>query len=256
LAYHGQPPHRRLYAIPTDVEELRHYRNVKLHNADIVATSLDGNGNLNFVEGTICCAVQRPAGGPVYLLGCHHVFALSKILPNVPPNVELVGAPPPGQPPRIARSSGFFGYIDSEGFFLDSALLTLDQPMNTRQYVPDPTPANGIVSRVVDLASLASIHITPTNQVPVEMFKAWFNFDQPWYPWQVRQKWVVEYHFTTGAATAEGNSGSPVFNVSASAFQGMHIAGNETSAFALPAFELLRASHYGITTGDERLQLV
>lgn len=250
FTYYQSGGGRKLCAVPTDVHgRKQHYRGARLQQANPRVRARSAQ-RLVHADGVPACAVQMPAGGPTYLLGCHHVFALSKFERTVPPDVVLSDL---ASGASVGQSCDFFGFVDQEGFFLDAALIELSPQTPVRQVVPEPIPGFTSPQFVHEIADRFIIQ-TPDGPVGARFVNVWGQFDTLPYLWPVWQKWVVEMEFDGGVRTSEGHSGSPVFDAADPAsFQGMHIGRDGGRAFMLPAFELLRAAHYGLTNVEQTL---
>ena len=244
---------RLLCAVPVDVEDGRHYDNIQLHgNPRVRATTASSPV---YVNGVTCCGVRGPGGlGPMYALGCHHVFAMSEAVTFVPMGISVTLQ---SDNSLVGLLSQYYGIVDDDGFFLDAALV--ESTENNAAFAITEPSIEFWAQRVIELADACSIH-TPEGNLDADLVKVWPEFDRIPYPTlgYVKQRYIVELHVLQGV-TQKGDSGSPIFNRDGGGiFQGMHIAGDPNTArsYMIPAFELLRAEHYGFGMDDRFLQLV
>lgn len=241
---------RRLCAIPTDVRGLNQLGDVLPHGNQMVHAQRSPYWSF----GMGCCAV-RLNEGKRYLLGCHHVLALSEVVQPVPDQVDVLS--PASRDKFIGRLSGYFGVVNPDGTFIDAALAEIDDLNDLNDVVLEPPPNGRFVQDAGELAHVCVIRAAGHIEIPAHFVTV--HYDYPLANWgalgTVRLPVLVEIQ-SQSAPAEPGDSGSPVFDETGSVFQGMHIGGTDHGrAFFIPAFELLRASNYGMSGGDEMLRL-
>jgi hypothetical protein len=241
---------RRFCAIPTDVRGLNQLGDVLPHGNQMVHAQSDPYWSF----GMGCCAV-RLNEGKRYLLGCHHVLALSEVVQPVPDQVNVLSAA--SRQKYIGRLSGYFGVVNPDGTFIDAALAEIDDLNDLNDVVLEPPPNGRFVQDAGELAHLCIIRAAGHVEIPARFVTV--HYDYPLANWgalgTVTLPVLVEIQ-SQSAPAEPGDSGSPVFDETGSVFQGMHIGGTDDGrAYFIPAFELLRASNYGMSGGDEMLRL-
>lgn len=232
----------RLCAVPTEVLSERHTGEFELQGNGMVTAWAGGIS----VGGMPCCVV-RLDDGPVYLLGCYHVFALADVMKDFPGAVEISLPARPGQ--IVGNLSPYFGGIQTDGDFFDAALADVIDPGTLARLMAEPVQDCRVVQGEEQLAMSCSIHTRRGIDVAADWvavlrdFRAQaFNGDVYVFPAVVELK-------ARQTLTANGDSGSPVFDDTGTIFQGMHIAGTDQGyAYFIPAYELLRAVNYGMTS--------
>lgn len=240
-------PH--LCAVPTDVHgQQQHYRKTRLQGIPVRADSNLASGTAN---GVATCAVQAEAGGPVFLMSCHHVFAMSSVLTPVPNDVVVTDTA--GN--EVGRDCDFYG--DPGDDFVDAALVRYTGAADVRRVVPEPNRFHVYPNSTAGIAASFRIHAPQGGTVIARRSNIWPSYDQLPYPFPARQQNLVEMTIESGL-TQDGDSGSPVFDSDDATFQGMHIALTQEEdgtfkAFMLPAFEILRAAHLQMTSDETQM---
>ena len=241
----GKPRH---CAVPTDVQALALFGKVSSHaNGPVHAE------DVNFwTQGVACCAA-RLNGGARYLVGCHHVLALSDETAGYTLPV-LVSSASSGQP--IGNLSGYLGNVNASGEFFDAALAWVTDDTAVGAVVLEPPADAQYAQSPAELAPTCEIR---TFRGPITGQYANMLYDFPvdvWGAYRNIKLAVVVVLQTSGDLPQKGDSGSPVFDETGMVFQGMHIGGSpDGRAFFIPAFELLRASNYALSFDDQMLQL-
>lgn len=248
-----------LVSLPVDVIESADFR---LHYAQVTARSASAGRHQT---GVVCCLARRDiAGSKIFALGCHHVLALSKILPMTPRDV-LAYAPPEAPDDCIGRLSDFCGIMRPDfQYSFDAALidvtadLSLVEPVvamrnTTAFYRRDLMPSR---YRILTPDRLGA----PGRSIPAKFVRVKPDCDEITYAWspphRIVQQEVYELQVTNGALPPEvGDSGSPVTGLDG-AFAGMHIAGKGDRTLMIPAYELLLERNYGFSSGGKHLKLL
>ncbi len=248
LAYCTLGGKRRLCAIPTDIADGRSYARVRAHANSLVWASTPSV--VSIVRGGFCCAVQYRGSGPVYGLGCFHVFGMLG-----------VGGQPPSQVTVKNASNAPIGRLAyyqpiSQNQIFDAAVVEITDLAAFQALVKEPRPnALSAVDENGLSKSAYSIHSFQNGPLDATFVGVWpedssgkIRYNH--YP-NLRQKAaLVELRILASRVTSGGDSGSPVFNGSGTILQGMHLGGDNRKVFFLPAYELLRASNYLFTSGD------
>jgi hypothetical protein len=229
------------YKIPTDVEELGSGSPHAEVNLALGIRAAAPQNAARGVPGAACCVVEQvdqPSNR--YVLGCHHVLALSLLTQqcNAEPSTvrargsaELVGS--------------LFEYIPMSGTgqpCLDAAIALVDPGAGVSWN------SSGVVPTQVEpgVQSPRGCRVyTPDGDLPAQFVKEWANVPLP-YPscGQV----VIECAYQFLADTKGGHSGSPVMEPDGT-LHGMHFWGDVSQrlAFAIPAFVLFRPGLFSVS---------
>ena len=229
------------YSIPTDVEELGEggpHGMVNLAAGIRASSQLDSSLG---VPGSVCCLVEQ-VDQPLnrYILGCHHVLALSFLTQHC--NAE----------PSTVRSRGtaelvgnLFEHLPMSGTgqpCLDAAIALVDPGAQVAWNAAGLAPTR--VEPGVD-SPRGCFVFTPDGALPAQFVKEWANIPLT-YPkcGQV----VIECAYQFQADTVGGHSGSPVMQPDGT-LHGMHFWGDvsQRMAFAIPAFVLFRPGLFSVT---------
>lgn len=250
---------RRRCAIPTDVNDSERYRGVKPQNNEKILATSPG---YPWCEGVFCCAVRYPGKPQIYGIGCHHVLAMSEIIPEVPPTVEVVRGS--NQQQVLGHLGDYHGIVGPGREFFDAAAIEMAEEVVRAQVINQPPPGILVVPRASGLPGGEARYVIKTprgNNIlatrtgvlsgPIVEYEVLENY----HGGELSAKVLIELK-TQGDFTQTGDSGSPVFDEAESTFMGMHIAGIGNRAFFIPAWELLQASNYYFTTGQTKFELV
>lgn len=222
------------YSIPTDVEEIaggqpQSGANLAL-GINVVSTK---NQNVS-LDGAACCIV-RQVNNPTnrYVLGCHHVLALSLGSPQCAPADAYVR--PRSSPYVVGRLYEYLTMSPGGVRSLDAA-LALVNPLSMTEWNAGgvkPTRVEPGVARPLNCRIF-----TPRGSLNAQFVKEWANVSLP-YPNCGTVVIAAVYQFV--ADTLPGDSGSPVMQLDGT-LHGMHFWGDPTQrmAFAIPAFMLFR----------------
>ena len=230
FAERGQTLGRGRVLVPTDVVVARV---AKIHGAG-GASARGTFRDSGPVDGTNCCLI-RMAGDPrPHVLGCNHVIFLTELRPN-PTAAELPGFQLSfgGQiigPPELRITVGT----------IDAAIVPF----------PTATPGDELVGRPeVRLAdwvrseAVLPYHcqaLTARDEVPLEYDGVGphevccFHGNGTNYTYPM----VLQYKYVTGKRTIPGDSGSPWVD-SNNRLVALHVAGDDTHAFAIPMYTLI-----------------
>ena len=228
-------------AIPTDIEELGRGRP---HGAIDLGSGVRASNQSNSaqgVPGAVCCVVEQ-TDNPLnrYLLGCHHVLALSLLTQScnaIATNVQS----------RLTAQvvAQLFEYLPMSGTgqpCLDAAIALVEPGADVTWSSSGVSPS--VVEPGVDSPTNCAMY-TPDGLVPARFVKEWANIPLR-YP--KCGTVVIEAAYQFQAATVGGHSGSPVMSPDGT-LHGMHFWGDpqQLLAFALPAFVLFRPGLFSVT---------
>ncbi|WP_426175975.1 trypsin-like serine protease [Massilia sp. TWR1-2-2] len=239
-AYVHNGMNRTRYKIPTDVEELGNGVPHAMQNlANGISSSATANQALSLRGAACCIVVQKKQPTNRFLLGCHHVLALSLLNPQLKATDTYIR--PRSSPNVVGR---LYEYLTMSAFgkpCLDAA-IALANPASEIFW-----NANGVMPRYVEPGTnrpLACAIFTPNGPRAAQFVKEWANVPLR-YPGCGDV--VIEAAYQFLADTAPGDSGSPVMEQNGT-LHGMHFWGDETQrmAFAIPAFMLFRPGRFSI----------
>lgn len=229
------------YSIPTDVEELGEGVPHGMMNLAMgIRASSQRDASLG-VPGAVCCLVEQ-VDQPLnrYILGCHHVLALSFLTHQCdaePSTVRTRGT--------AELVGNLFEHLPMSGTgqpCLDAAIALVDSDAQLVWDTAGITPTR--VEPGIDSPSGCFVY-TPDGAFPAQFVKEWANIPLI-YPkcGQV----VIECAYQFQADTIGGHSGSPVMQPDGT-LHGMHFWGDvsQRMAFAIPAFVLFRPGLFSVT---------
>jgi len=244
---------RQLCAVPTDVAAADDYKAVRPHQGG--SALVEADAPLGGERGVIGCVVKVPGGGDQYFaLGCLHVLALAaEYYPEYPPGATLSLA---SNAAAMGALSGYLGVLqEAPELSFDAALAAVSNRQVLNQAAIKPRPGSFAMSpgQVPDgydiwtgngpISVLKQVVWGPEHPLPYELGGGIV---------QVVHTAVIESETPQGAPTTHGDSGSPVVSSDGQMLLGMHIAGDGTAAFMIPAYELLRCDNYigGLPSGQ------
>lgn len=238
FAYATAGDRRRLCAVPTDVEDGRHYAAIKPDASTTVV--VDGD-----TFGTLVCAITRSSQplGSIFAIGCRHVLSA------------------PGAGATLTASGRNIGVsIDVRGELspritpcLDAQLAKL-QDADAKHAVFGRLQIKGMAASLGEVRALPSYFIV-TPDGPIEAH----------YAGEAPVEWAIDYpelgpiHHALllkslpETPTSAGHSGSPVLtDPDGGVLLGMHIGANvdERIAYMIPAWHLLDAKRYANADGE------
>jgi hypothetical protein len=229
---------RRLCLVPTDVEALPkgspHY--TEDLSGGVAVQEVNAQGPR--LTGAACCLVQEAGGPRRFLLGCHHVLALSAVNgPNATTQVDV----------KLVSNNAYIGGLYSfmplmaDGTpCLDAALASVEDPSWLGPDFGQFKVAE--VSNGADLPKTGQI-LTPRLAVPALFVKAWNShpLDYPFGPV------VIEMVYQFEAKTYPGDSGAPVIGEDGTLY-GMHFWGTDEpgTSMAIPAFLLFQSGQFQV----------
>lgn len=239
LAYVQSRGKRLRCHVPTDVEELG--SGGKPHMAANVAlgvTAISASTGTSRIAGGICCVAQEIGGDRNrYLLGCHHVLALSKVGNTCTARPAVV---------RDTATGIVVGTLFEAAPLAAGGAISIDAAIAIVPPGTDVTWKFG--TRPVRPVRIASSAMPPTNcsiyspreviPIPSIFVKQWSRVPLD-YPCGTV---VIETAYQFRAVTKEGDSGSAVMSPDGMLY-GMHFWGNTVNevALAIPAYVLFRA---------------
>lgn len=226
--------------IPTDVEELG---SGKLHSAINLALGIRASSvkdDAVGVPGAICCVVEQ-IDQPLnrYVLGCHHVLALSLLTMNCSATQSTIRDRSAN---RIIGHLFDFTAMSGDGqTCVDAALALVDPRADVRWNRSGVSPSS--IDPGVEPPEGCFVY-TPDGRLPAHFVKEWANVPLL-YP-QCGQV-VIESAYQFQADTIGGHSGSPVMKPDGT-LHGMHFWGDvsQSMAFAIPAFVLFRPGLFSV----------
>lgn len=231
---------RTLYAIPTDIEEMGSGAPQFAANLAHGIRAVAAKNQALALKGATCCIVrQKNSTSNRFLLGCHHVLALSLLSTQCSAADAYVR--PRNSTETVGRLYEYLPLAASGRPCLDAA-LALASPSASLQWSAGgrrPTKVEPGVQR-----PLACRIYTPEGDIPATFVKEWANVPLP-YPRCGMV--VIEAAYQFVAPTLEGHSGSAVME-SDGTLHGMHFWGDVTQnmAFAIPAFMLFRPGRFSV----------
>jgi hypothetical protein len=235
---------RRLCLIPTDVLMLGRGRP---HNVVVVRPP---SGLLPFLIGTACCRVRvQGERGARFLLGCHHVFTLSKTDRDAAPldKARLFRLWPDGTEERIGTLDRYANLTPAPPRYgMDAALVRIENDNALRNWsVLLPSSVSG-GARVPEAFWI----FTPGRALRAQYEGVAVNLSLDWGNGvEVRIRTAYE----SIAKTQDGDSGSPVIS-DEGVLLGMHFYGlirtidgrDQKVSLAIPAHELFSDSTFGV----------
>jgi hypothetical protein len=235
---------RRLCLIPTDVLALGRGRP---HNVVVVRPP---SGLVPLLIGTACCRVRvQGERGARFLLGCHHVFTLSKTDRDAAPldKARLFRLWPDGTEERIGALDRYANLTPAlPRYGMDAALVRIENDNALRNW------SVLVPSSVSDGASVPEAFwiFTPGRALRAQYEGVAVNLSLDWGNGvEVRIRTAYE----SIAKTQDGDSGSPVIS-DEGVLLGMHFYGlirtidgrDQKVSLAIPAHELFSDSTFGV----------
>ncbi len=251
----GQPYKRELCAVPTDIECGEEYQ----------ITPYSGNNGRSLIkawnkdlgrrlDGVITCEVKLPYpfNDGRYILGCHHVFAMSVLTEpgSIPPiNTEILY-----DDTTVGKLTSLRGRLvpESQGSSFDVALAIVPENNVAKSKLKEALQGLKLKNGLVSLKKMVNrcIIVTPNGDYEAEHVKTWPSYNWIKYfknhPNPVQSD-VVEWHITsTNGVTKPGDSGSPITDPYKNKLLGMLIGGKSNKAFMLSANKLLSGPNYNL----------
>lgn len=240
---------RKLCGIPTDVECASDYSAVRPQVRQIVVKKSGIVPEL----GAIACAVMR-TGSPdkLYALSCRHVFSMTTKLHPAHATFATVHVDSSRNVKIVARVRSLRGKL-TNGRSFDAQLAEVENRAELRRalqglsvssfavrrnqfprsYVIRAPGVNITASKIDFVPNWEIVYETPTGNLL-----------------HVSHTLLVESLVALGA-TKGGYSGSPVVTRDGKMLLGMHIAGGDTRAFMIPAWQLFDVTKYdGIVNSE------
>lgn len=255
----GEPA---LCAVPTDVECATEY---EFATGAAMTSKVTAKSGSKRVGGAVCCVVKSPNNpSRLYAIGCHHVFAMSKRMAEVPE--EVVVSLDNTKETRVGTLS-HHGVIQPGAGSFDGAMVLIDAgvKLHTARNLPSTTR---FARRLTQLPKHQEARIrTPGGVVSAKVVRRvhelrFENADQLRKAYKRRPPIVMrglyELMVHGNRNTAGGDSGSPVYSQTGLVLLGMHIGGNKNGArktFMIPAFELLRTKNYRFPSAEDHFEL-
>lgn len=265
LAFSTIAGKRTLCAVPTDVEERARFDQVRAHAANpAILCQAPGPGGSTILErGAATTAVtviraDAPPDDTVYLMSCLHLLGMPGSVPaDQRSAIQVCNAA--GQ--RIGDLSEFRGFLSLQfGRAFDSALARIDpEAQSAIQALGLPTqrifsegdlPLNVTIRtpRGERKARFLRIHHRGAANIPRTVAYRFFPNSQEV---QLEHDVLVEVQVTQ-SKTIGGDSGSPVVDEEGRLI-GMHIAGGDSIAFMIPAYELFHPANYSSLGNDDTI---
>jgi hypothetical protein len=245
----GDDGRRILCAVPTDIRCLAELK-ARPHAAAMRTDST--NPAVRPQLGMAACVVTRPDVPGLFVMSCHHVFAMS------------VATTPRGSvaPGVIARlhaggnivgtlATDWIGRLSAGGASFDAALCQVAASNVPALRLACSTRA----TRTTENPNFIPTFCAMTNQngatINLRFVAEHFTFRGIGYfggtgPQPVQPR-VLEFFVESGPAPIGGDSGSAVMTRDGGEFVGMHLAGvlGTRTTFALPAYELSQGARFG-----------
>ncbi|HSB70333.1 MAG TPA: hypothetical protein VLT62_13460 [Candidatus Methylomirabilis sp.] len=258
FAYASVGGKRELCAVPTDVEDARHYRLRAQARSAIIVTPPEGRRGLRPADGTITCLVSLSPGSQTrYLMSCRHVFGLVASAPDDYPTDAAVSRENDGAPvgPVIARVDEIYGLLragTNDNFDVALARLAVDADDPAVLAVIEPfAPFDGqrYVDGHTEISELREYTIlTPRGAKAAAYVRGWASAEQVPVDYgrlgTLRQRVLVIESSVRGGGTTAGDSGSPVVTKDRTQLVGMHFAGVNEISYMIPAYELVKRANY------------
>lgn len=265
FAYTSVGGKRELCAVPTDVEDARHYRLRAQARSAVIVTPPEGRTGLRPADGTITCLVSLgPGSRTQYVMSCRHVFGLVASASDDYPTDAAVSRESNGAPegPVIARVDEVYGLLragakDNFDVALARVVLDVDDPA-VRAVVESFAPFSGrrYVDGHAEISDLREYTIlTPRGGKTAAYVRGWASAEQVPVDYgplgTLRQRVLVIESSVSGSGTTAGDSGSPVVTKDRTRLVGMHFSGVNQISYMIPAYELVRRTNYvGFADGE------
>lgn len=229
---------RTLLCIPTDIEEVGDGVPHGVINVASGVRAVSTQNNLYWVNGSACCVVvQSDEPNNRYVLGCHHVLALSLLTQGG--NIADAFLLSQGQ--KIGRLSKYLPMSGTGAPCLDAALSILEPNMPVIWEGPFIAPSG--VGNGINPPANCKLY-TPRGPLATQYVKEFANI--PLYYPKIGTV-IIRAAYQYYADAEEGDSGSPLMEPDGT-LQGMHFWGDSARriAFAIPAFILFQPGLFSI----------
>ncbi|ANM30642.1 hypothetical protein ABI59_15265 [Acidobacteria bacterium Mor1] len=237
---------KRRCSIPTDVEELG------WGEPEDAIIARPPRGRKQSI-GSACCEVEL-AGDPesIYLLGCHHVFALSSKNPGLQPDEDayLVRTDDTGQEFDVGPLAEYTNLSPGGNrFAMDAALALIEDEDSLVPWISDLYPSSIYMGNLIPKECEIA---TPTGVIPAECLSEQFGVALEYRNGQTRRFASV---YESEADTYPGDSGSALIDEDGRLL-GMHFyglvrerpgGGQIYVSVAIPAYRLFGR---GVFSGD------
>lgn len=229
-------------SIPTDVEELGKGKPHASVNVAQGVRAFNRNNPKQGVPGAACCIVEdanQPANR--FILGCHHVLALS-LLTTGCTAFNATDVADRGMNTKIGQLYFPLPMIPNGQPCLDGAIARVDPSISV-----DWLAAQGVKPIVVEPGIQQPRNcfvFTPSGPLPAIFVKEWTNVPLPYAKCGTV---VIAGAYQFQAATVGGHSGAPVMTPDGTLF-GMHFWGDPSHnlAMAIPAFMLFQPGRFPV----------
>jgi hypothetical protein len=238
LAALREGDHRRVYGVPTDVEEIGGRARVRPHGASVMVERATASE-----EGVLTCAVRR--GSATFALGCRHVLSLSESFPTASPTgLAVTLAKPPGL--QIGVTSGVEGLLrdadHGESFDAQLVEVTSNEALRlalgglgVTRLASDEMPPHRFFVLTPDGLVGATFSGTVRHRPAYTLGPRWIQHD-------------LLFEYQPDESLHPGDSGSPVVSEDGTVLLGMHVAGTTDHqpplAYMIPAHHLLDPRRY------------
>jgi hypothetical protein len=248
---------RELCAVPTDVEDARHYRLRAQARAHVLVTPPAAMVGINRGRGAVTCVIRTSADSPdAYMMSCRHVFGLTASTAAHPLQAEVArddGGTP--SPPVLARVGDIYGPLSStsrHNFDVALARLEVGERSDALSAVLDRlSPVDGLpyVDGHTAISQLDEyVILAPTGDKRAKYVRGWPATGQPPVDYDrlglLRQGVLVIESSVLDASPRAGDSGAPVVTRDRTRLVGMHFAGVNETSYMIPAYELVKRSNY------------
>ena len=247
---------RRLCAVPTDVDDVSDYAAIEPQSAP---SGIEVPDEIVGAEpGCVACAVERSSqANQSYLISARHVFSLSEKLHPEQRNSEV----------RLRTNRDRVGRtLQITGALQDLPPISFDAQLAKVVHVDAARRALGAIRFSAFAAHEGDISdqywvLTPRGAIKLKRRQVIggeppINYHRDGIR-QVIHEELVESVFATSDTTMPGDSGSPVTTEkSGGVLLGMHIAGSDTRAYAIPSWQLLSPKNYQRAAASETWRLL
>jgi soluble lytic murein transglycosylase-like protein len=247
---------RRLCAVPTDVDDVSDYAAIEPQSAPGGIEVPDEIGSPE--PGCVACAVERSSqANQSYLISARHVLSLSEKLHPVQRNSEV----------RLRTIRDRIGKtLQITGTLQDQPAVSLDAQLAKVVNLAAARQALGAIRFSAFAAHEGDIPdqywvLTPRGAIKLKKRQVIgaeppINYHRDGIREVIHEE-LVESVFGTSDTTISGDSGSPVAtNKSGGVLLGMHIAGSNARAYAIPAWQLLSPKNYQRAAASETWRLL
>jgi hypothetical protein len=232
LAYWPVSGRRKLCAVPTDVDESVDYAGALVQSA-AAPINVDQGLGANPQRGMLTCALRRSTYPDlVYVMSCRHVLSRD----DRKTSGASVGVGQQARPLGVTR--GVMGPLkDKELFSLDAQLAEVTDFSALREALGGHRLAR--LAEPGTLLPSTCYILTSHGPVKVRESKIVLNMPLEYSGYRfIYHDELVKSEFVSGK-TDKGDSGAPVVsNENGGMLLGMHIAGDGSTAYAIPAWDL------------------